>query len=473
MAKQPTPVTQNIDRPMFPSELPKHGLDWQVQAGEGVDTSGYYIQNTARVFRDGKWQINHNRAKKVELPESLPQTTDSIFLLKGVRLNLLGSTSFKIPIKDHSTVGALRLTGPNNEQVNYSVWMHDDGTVEVEISGDATRNISYVNLIETLVPSESGQVHAVGRITPVTDYNKLSERARMVIQHAGVTPVKDLIPENIAVDLRASHNYSLNPSGKDQVDQALSPEEYADAIFEVSGCNCDVCNTALGVLTSADPNGKPFNMAFGYLNTANGPESSNLGYLRQERAHAFGIKEDGRIVDATPSDLADDQMTQQYAQLLSTPGEDSSENQEWQDEFNDLAKDQDIINKVKALIAIGGVTSSFYIAGKLSRVLRRIHPRETTSSLIDKSVLSIFTQNDLKKVFNFLTWLSFGKPGQLNLDAEMNYEDKEQILRALRQNVNYAKLDEYSRNAVKYDGIVSLDEPIRLKVRLLAKYLLS
>ncbi|MDO8657457.1 MAG: hypothetical protein Q7K55_01855 [Candidatus Levybacteria bacterium] len=481
--EQPAPIIRGAEQsPGFSDRLPKHSLEWAVDAREGFNPYGMYITDTARVFKDGKWEINKNRVKKIEnIPPILSIEGSRAFLTKRIALNPIGETSFKVPTKDHSRLSALKLSRLDGGKIDHTVWEHDDGTVEVVIPGGVLGG-GIADVIIVLAQDEKGQVHAVGKAEPPLDENELTDRVRFLLKQAEVSSNSgEDIPQSMSQLVAAGNTYSLNPPNGHLINEAKNGEEYVNKMEEVRSCKCDVCNTQAVLAGSALPGDFSYNIAFGFLNQPGNLESfPNDSFLQGENLHAIGIDGEGRVPDATATSLAEDALTKAFFELQQKSSEQTKEDKlrEWNAQADDVAKKaaekQDLINKLKLFGALATTTSGFFLARQGSRFIRRVNLGQKAEEVTENVVMSMFSGEEFRKAYNFLAWVSFGKNKVIssNLEAGVSHKNKKEILKAMRGNVDYEKLSSYLKKPTRYDKRKAISTVERMKFRALARYLM-
>ncbi|MDP3724457.1 MAG: hypothetical protein Q8R11_02360 [bacterium] len=469
-------------------EVPKGNILWRIDAEHGFERSGYYITGTSRTFQHGQWDLVRERTQELHLPKSLESSQSQGILRSLLIPNLLSETRLKIPIKDQARLAALSLIGPEGQQVPFSAYELVDGTVEVVIPQSAYRLWKYgwIDMTATLVPSESGQVHATGPLEPRVDFKFLTDKAHSALEQA--TKMPGDVDENIAEIVRSTHTYAINPKGKEQVEQAQSAEGYVNAALELPFCQCNVCNTQSVLLASAS-NKSDMNIAIGFLGIPEHPDSlGSKQFLRANRTHAFGIDAKGKIIDATASvaETSPSDASTEVDEKKKEADLDNSLEKEWQQTLDATVQHvQEKENLLHGLLVLSGLataTGGFFLTTQLARFLRRttapirekMHVKNVRE-LSEKFLLEQYSMDDLTRAFNFFSRISHGRESSTgDLAIPIRASSKEEAVRLIQDNIDLEKVSRFIKNPQPFEkafGEHALSLETRLKLRTLAVFL--
>lgn len=455
----------------FPLGLLPHRLDWKVQATGAINPYGYYTQKTSSRLENGSWIINNEAKEKLLLPPYFDETIPHILLSKRVGLNLDGNTTFRIPVKDGTNLSALRLTDRQGNIVPAGTWKLTDGTVGVELQ----RNLleggpAWIDVNVYLTASDVPQVKAVGEIPPV-DPNKIDPYILEDLRGLEAYTANKVITEFV----KNNHLYSLDPPGKSLLRGVSSPEDLVNVISLLSGCSCEICNSESVLLSTIDGDDDPLSMAFGYLHGNFNPAAKGKSFLLGEAYHAYGIDAQGEIFDATPSQPADDQLTQRYFEAREGTRGNSSDPQdsEWAALQQEIAQKsqtpEDFIHNVKLLVIFLTSVAALSLVKPGINLAKAAASWDNLLLLGDKAAEKLFSKEDLELAYNFFSWMSWAKD---ELPIGTCRIKGIGILGLVRNGVNSESLSDYLAVPEPLEDKAGLSLIDRAKMRILARYLL-
>lgn len=466
------PIEQKLASSEFPLSAPERELTWKIEGDLPID--GYYITGTSHDFSDKTWQLEDDRQRISTLPSALPENTLHLTLSRNVALNQFGPTRLRIPMRTDTQVSALSVAASDGKEIPFTVYRVEDGMVELEIKPALTDTPPAATIQAFLTPSETPTIHAVEEITPVKT-EQLSEESQNILKEASSS---DNPVSTIFTSVQNDHNYSLDPGRKELLTQAHTPEEVVNATAEIEGCSCSVCNTEAVLLASTLSENETVNAAFGYIAKNDHNAGRNDGYLGEERKHAFAIDEDGKILDATPLQLADDEMTKQYHEVLTQQGTATDEWENVQNKVLAEAEQQKALANQLKLGALGiAAAGSFFALRQARNILRKQLPPEKAQELTDNAFLSAFSSEELTNAYDFLTWLSWGGEEQSIATSRLEIDNKRELLNKIRDSVHYERVAQYIQSSKSLERVAGRRNPdlkskIGIKTRLLAAYLL-
>lgn len=466
--------------PSFPKGVPKHSLDWKIKGN--MPSDGYWIMSTFNTFTDGAWMGGFaNRTTMgdvgLNLPDKIEEKPSYINISKYVTYKD-GDALLKIPIKEGTTISAVNVAALGGEKISRFVSQEPDGTIWVHVNAGAVEGTTgTVKLTYQLVPSGAAgeSVHALGKINPI-DFSKLSPKAKKIITLAQANSAfrSSSFIDELAREIREDHKYSINPEGRAKVENAKTPEEYINAVADLKSCDCDVCNSALALASSLSTEKSYTNIAYGYNNMPGSLAGAGGNFLRGETRHAFGIDNNGRIIDSTPGIPADDWETLEYIKMLHGNGSGiNTEEAEWQAQMEYLGKSADRQREVEtALKVLAGMLGGL-AAWQVAKLIRRNKDKLDVGKLKDDFLLKFIKEKDLKQAYNFLTWVSYGdKSKNTSNVSTAEFSDKKEILEELKRNTDYGQLASYLENPKLFENQYSLPKRQRLRMRSFAQYLL-
>lgn len=460
-------------------ELPSFKPEWRIAAN--IDASGYYTLFTSHQFADGQWLANTKRERAVTFPQSLDKSLPQIVLSKRFSLGPFeGSKSVKVPIKDGARLGAIAVVNNDGKPVFFSSWQLTDGTVEVVVERKAVNSPSFVDVIVILTPADSSAIHAVERVE-APDLSKLNEAALSKLKTAqkDSKTSRDFFG-SVQKVVSGSHRYSLVSINAEGLKKAKSQEEFLNAIAADGLCRCSTCNSE-AVLLSAIANTPDhfLNMAQGYLvgfSERNPDSAPDTRFLRAGFRHAYGITRDGSIVDSTPSLVSNDPLTLAYLSRLGQYRLDelgASENNQWQEELSAIAGRAGQLKKTLMVAAILAAVSSFFLLRGGAPILRRAVRAENLEAILQGAVLTLYSKEDLEETYALFLELSYKRdpsyPIRLYRDGP-GVKTKKELLQLMGNTVNLERVEAYLRDPIFL--VASEIEPVRLKFRLLAQYLM-
>lgn len=479
-------IVRQYEKPRFPDDLPQPGIDWKI---EGTDANGYYVTDTSHQFTEGVWKTNHEVKSKLNLPYALSSDLlpTAINEERFIPLNQITDTTLKIPIKLGTRLGALAILAPDGSKIPHQAFELTDGTVQVDIAQNIINNAPSARIEAFLIPSSTDTVHASDRITPI-DTTKLSTLAKAENDIATNPTNPGDNPEKLIRNIVAgTHTYSLNPPGKEALNNAKTPEDIINIVADLPSCDCEVCNSASVLASSIDTKGPAVNLAFGYIAEDNHTTGRGDGFLRSEAAHAFGINDQGEVLDSTPSTIASDQMTQDYVNLLhqtTSENDNTTSNNAWEQQQRKIQEDAQTkkteADGLKVIGALLAATTGAYVARQASKVLQRVFNRENVSKITDDIMLHFLSENDISKAYNFFGWLSHAKAqeSQFPQGKELSNIDKRKALNRIRGNIDQFKLSQYVENPKAFERLAQKHSAVLTpvearKLRILAQYLIS
>lgn len=295
-------------KPGVSIDIPASAPDWLIRS-YATRESGYYTTATSHFINgSGAWELNTEEDKKIELPKEVSPETPRLELEKFIMISPLRSTSIKLPMRDGTDVAALKVIDPNGKEVAVEITKLTDGTVRVDIPA---QTVSVVRIIHSLTETEDGGVTAVGSVN-APDLAKVSDEtkqkiAKMQANGTGTTEVSNAV--------KNEYTYSITTHPEFDINKAKDHEHFMDLMTMNESCDCDVCATYALSIAALDPNNK-VNFAEGYLHNVNNVASGRKPYIDQASRHGYGIDDKGKIIDATPPGVTNDQPTQESIQSL-------------------------------------------------------------------------------------------------------------------------------------------------------------
>lgn len=472
-------ITETFRRTDFPDAIPTHSLDWRISGN--MPTNGYYTISTShQLSTNGEWEINRERVKEIKYPPSV-SAEQQMVLERRFILNAFGETTFKIPIKDGTSLEALKILDGEGKDVSYNAYLISDGTIEVTIENKLFDSSSFVEVSAQFVEAKELSVRATEKIDLINE-SLLSDEARRILNESrAVAQSGDAFENAIAQKIRDNLDYSLNPPEKDRLDQARTPEQMVNTILDLSGATCDVANAGSVLLASADPDPNSYvNIATGYL--AFIPDNPDAGrnndFLLREAFHAYGIDEGGKIRDATPSRISNEKMTQDYVNSLSSAQQTKQDvvDKEWEQTKNAIAAQaqikEDLANRVKAVGALLTAVSGYFVTRQATNFLRRMVGKKDIGQIADEILLKVYSKNELAKAYDFFSWLSWGGDREMRKVSPEQTKEKADILETMKNNVRYDKLDSYLHAPRYFEKHARISIIDGMKFRLLARYVM-
>lgn len=463
-------VENSINARFTNGQIPSHSLDWKVTSSGNIDTGGYYILNTSYQMNPGSptWSTDHPAIKVVEgmdVPKQ-PEGSDYIDLQKRVKVGDEHFTIVKLPIKDSTKLGAVKLSENGRSSINYRLMSLEDGTVEMIIEPyDKDSHVEDIDVY--LVPGET-QVHAFRKVAPINE-KKLSPDAEALVEKAYTdTKASDSGYHQEITDLvRHDHKYSLVSPLEDQINSAKTPEETVNLSEQSQTCDCVICN-AESVLLASAVDGTPVNLADGYFH------DSSSQFLDGATSHAFGIDSKGKILDSTPGVPADPNE-KVSPDALGNP------EKEWQDKLDKMEKDSQLPFFLKAgakslaeaLVVFGAAAFGLKkVIGSRRRARFNEKIKEAAEAWTkqqqfirdtEESLLEELSEDDLNKARGFLNWVSYGGGKPYNPGIPRGEMSKAELLAAIKQEVDPVKMAEYINNPSAVDKMFSSGEQVKFR----------
>lgn len=457
-------ATQDTVEPGFSSEVPKSVPEWHIEGALKAD--GYYITDTSHEYKDGGWKLNDEIKQKLDF-ESLPPIgpdTPQQKLTRVVPLNQTGETEFKLPLRVRSQVQNVTVIDGDGNNVDFHAYELTDGTVKLVIPNNLVGSLPYVTVSHTLVDSLQGGPHAAKPIKPL-GLDKLDPEVRTRILRTTTEEEYNRVG-NIAKFVSESHTYSI-VGDSDALRGDGSPEALINAVSNLASCDCDVCNSQAVLEASSTQSPQIVNMAFGYIGVNGHNAGSGGDALRSNSRHGFGIDVYSNVIDATPSVLAGDEITNEYVNQLrqgenaeSTSTDSSNSWEEVSRQIKEQAtrekEETDRLKVAGAAMAAAGSSLVAYGGLRLMRHVRKKFPPEHVDAGvadIEQSVLlARWSKNDIQKAYRFFDWLSWGHTeSPLGNDQKIEVEDKQELMQRLRGNIDPSKLAQYLEDPKAYE----------------------
>ncbi len=446
-----TPPLAQRDSIIFPETIPQSNPDWKLETHGDIASRGYYLLSTSSEYKDGAWIVNTSRENAVELntaelANSIPQDGSYISLTKAITLNLQGNADFKLPIREHSTLGALQVTDINGKQIDpseYKVIRLEDGTIEVIVSRNPFSPIGTVRIKEYLVDTNDPTVmiHAIKPIDINWHEDLLSPQVQDLLRKARQLPHETVY----LLSLIRRGQYSINPSNKNLlINSGNTPEEKLNAMMALTGSDCEIADSAYAFLASIDhtndDGGIEFvNIARGWT-IGNTPSGSNVIYFNDLVAHEVNIEKRGYVVDATPlGSISDDKMTQDYLKAVADSGSDNTKADSfWEKKQQSLIKEEQDRERLMETFEIAlGLTLSVaggYAGLKAGKFIKGNIPsreewQQYRAQQLTTSVLNKYTLEQLQEAIKFFGWISWGYsaggkyPKDENIDPNISKDD--------------------------------------------------
>lgn len=490
------------------SGLPKRGIDWNVTSISDMDTDGYYTLYTSSAMDSrGEWEIMDQSSivregdslKAVDLggEENISLSKDlgfpldigpSIILKREIDVKDLKDRIVKIPIKDGTTLVSWQVEDESGRIVGSEAYLQPDLTETLFILGDAqgSQVRQRFTIRVQLMPISKEFEHELS-VKPTSDgkqkidVKKLAPELQDEIHLIRGSSGGDVesMEQIVANFIKDRHEYSVDTSQDKALENASTPEQVLNAINSLKVCDCEVCATEAVLLTQAiltEMNAPSHvGLGIGYLHDiGNDPSStsSNSVGLTQETMHAYEINQNGGIIDATPSKISNDRVTQEYLKMLESQQNDSqsTENSTLSSEKNQVPAEKYIELIAALLVITAGVTLSKPGYEKLSEIISKDNARHFTDSL----VLSQYSYEELESAYNFFSYASFaGINSKYPLKSNMKekYATKEDLLQAMRSNIPTEALHEIFKAPHTMEQSNPNSQRTKLKIRGLAKYL--
>lgn len=459
----------NINRP---GGFPKNEVVWQVESigPNPISPVGYYTEGLASdlTFK-GEWELEtrinkedngkeriYNRSDITSFEDYLSKNEEQNFLLLTRKLNInrLTPTTLKIPIKDGTAPVAMSVVDNEGNSLDYEVLELMDISAQLIIppSGSINNEVVIKTVLErSSYPIFKARYNAVEQLIFKEQLNDKVLADLEAVRNISRIPIPIFLPRTGFLDtpdftnftkldvntfkyIQERFRYSISSQKRGEV-----PSDVMNNIANSEICECTLCNTYATLLYGIADQGyasrvNPINLAQGYLNTSD----SRISFLRKDRAHAYAIDARGNILDATPTNMADDEITKQYLEQLAKPIETQSSAQS----KNDLDP--------KGLLWAGGTLGLMGLVFLGRALSKKVRIPEVDK--VDKLVTKILGQKDLEELGEKALWLSWGDKSKDYLNTEAM---KDKDLRFLRENSSVEKINKSKK----------------LKLKLLAEYI--
>lgn len=460
-------------------KLPEHNLDWAIGGYNGANVSGYYTTHTAADIVKGQWQFNQELLGEVQFPQDIDP--------KSTHVGMYSYTSaqqIKLPIKNQTRIGSVKVQDEKGVPIAFKTLLYSDGTVEVVIP-QKPAGAYWMRIEASLVPDQAGQVQGKGEIKPI-DLSKLTPRARQYVEETvAIAKVSPLFYDLVATQIRESYRYTIDPKNTKAVKElkeANSLEAIINALVQFDGLNCGQANTLAGAIVSLDgAEGGPVK-AMGFLVQAGLPSSSKAGLYR-EALHAYLIYQ-GKVIDATPTELMSNPLTLEFLQMLhpSTEGQPEIPKTDGT-KINDQLPESRFSPQNALLAGVAAVTLAG-MAGLWWKSRREDHltleervfnkegrnedPSVEPSLHYQPGVLANhFDEQGLAESGSFLKWVCFG--GDRNYSPSTITEDEESLIR----NMPISGLKRYLADPTVYEQKAAIDQNQAILYRSVAQKIIA
>lgn len=457
-------------RPDFP-EL-KSDLLWKIEDNtkpeSNLKADGYYITSTASAYESGEWDINNSLENSVLLNNAeLAKANDqdsSITITGDMILDISGSASFKLPLRDSSTLYRLNIVDANGnslDQGSYKVYRLEDGTFEVRVSLGFAKASTFITVKEVLIWSKDS-VHAIKRI-PTIDVSKLDNHALELLKNNEQT-------QQQLAQAVGSGIYSNNPADNGVLDNLDgSPESFINAADNLNGKNCAVSNTEYALLSSVLNSQDYVNIAFGYGGSVNGNSSK---YIDNVESHVFTITNNGNIIDATPSKVLTTQQSTGNTQ--ETKGADLDT--VWNQKENDLKRQADLDKAIEGLaliLGLGTLGTALLLAPKGVGSLRRNLTQKKNNSFMPGELdLEGLSLEKLQEAYDILNWLCYGgRKLPTSTSPIASFQNPAEFIKRAKEGLARTPIRAYLRNPEVFERNLGITNPQAL--RQLARLALS
>lgn len=449
--------------PVSPS-LPYHQTDWAVSNipskwGEVMSSAGYYLESTsAQLDNKGQWVVNEEVESEETYPSLVNLRSPSLVLGKRILTNIIGSTVFKTPIKDGTSMTAIDIKDADGRQVEFHAYKLTDGTRKIVIDRTTDLLTKPVDVKVFLQPSSKKEIKAAGQIKPIVDVSKLDERfvnmfGSLYKRSRDRSIVRSVVAEMVSI----RHNYQVAPLSKGQIDSISSPDSLLNTAFHSIGCNCGLCSSELILADSLYETSSSLNAGFGYLKdlNANPASSKKSRGLNRENYHMIGIDSEGQIFDPTPTRISDDPQTKAYMELLNSEFQDSSEL------FTaEVRKREAIVNSAMILSVLLSLTGGYYGLDFLRSRVRIPKPSINLSK-----VLSYYSDETLQKAAALFATVSWRKDAVFK-DSGLIFDSRQETVDFLRDNTNLERVSRFLLTRSMPEGFNFSD---RIKMLFLAR----
>lgn len=430
-------------RPGFFDKLPEHRVDWNITGVGDIRTDGYYTVSTSHeITPTGEWIINNNRSFQLGWENGVGGNREGvphILVEKRVARKDIPARGIKIPMRDGTMFYGLKITARDGNLVPYILNFLTDGTNEVEISSDFVGD--WVDVQALLAEGiDSTAVRAAKKMQPINK-SKITPDLRESVESISSSYFSDdFKKEVIALGVASSHDYSIDPQGKETVEKPQSPESLVNAIQALKGCDCDVCNAEAVLLSSLIPGSESkVNLAIGYLKGVDNPSAGEGEVLDAASYHGYEIDENGSIFDATPSTIANDLLTQLYIHP-----------ELWEESQRDMFEAQQLILLASGLALF---TGGFYARRPIERRVRKVVNKKQAKEVADDLLLNAYSRDDLERDFDILSQLAYRKPGNpVRIQPRDNelvrekYRTKQEFLDTMREyHLGQGNFDDFFR----------------------------
>jgi hypothetical protein len=464
--------------------LPPRTVDWLILNEGDIPMIGYYTLETSHRIENGEWVINQDRARVLEVPKPPYETESSIkindknylHLTQRLDLPFTPTYRFKLPVREGTQLSYLDMS---LENATYKVYELTDGTIEIEINHKDMLDFNPVIEIDAYFTKViTPTIKAKTSITPI-DSKKLDQDNLQKIEDIKSNAPRGGFVTSIAEKVKGSHLYSLASRFQDRLHHQRSGEELVNIVASDEVCACDTCTAGAVLESTLGQTSDDFaNIAFGYLNGVHaleGRENRYLSFLRGDTRHAYMIKNDGSIVDPTPSVSNGDELTEKYLDNIRRNSRGSEDHNTYFrrqsaliDKYFHGQKPGDYLKILRILGGFGLVSAAYLGFRFLNNTERRSIMAQRAKRTRRSLFLATLSDKDLDLANNFIPWLSFGEGlvmGQESFDLS-----KEEKYGRARRNYSAEAIDRYKADPSPLEvkaGIKGLDA---LKMRYLARF---
>lgn len=451
----PTLVEQLHYQTTFPqAELPSRP-EWKITSA-GLNPAGYYTEATSHSLQPGaRWEVVNDRVRILDLPAQITGESNLV-LERKVDLPLREKLTIRLPIKNGTSPVALAVSQSNGSPAEFKAYQLADGTVEVEVEQTYPRYTPWVGIRYILAETQQPQITATQKLSSLLTeqlhpYSQdIINRATEAVKRGG------RFSRYLRSEIINNYYYSLYSDQNHKLLTAQTAEDLANAISSLRECPCGVCNTFEVLLASKDSSEEVLNMAFGYIHNldtlASGRDSN---YLVTRGRHAYGITDQGIILDATPF-----RLSESYLERIKRAGEIRAVDQDslWQSEQVKLENDglakNALFHSALLFLLAASLIPAYKGAEWIKDTGRRLLEEPNRIRGVDKLILSTYSQDSLLRAEDFMTWVSWGdlQNRDRNLTAQNLSLSNKEVLATIRHRVNYDRLRDYNYHPGDFEG---------------------
>lgn len=482
-----TPTEQSVRQ----SGVPTAGLEWKIDGT--LNPEGYYINGTSHEFTNGIWKIEKDETEELDLPTSFDTKNHPNFLTlaKTLPIHPIYENAIRIPIKNGTELSALKVVGPNNNEVRYKVVKMEDGSVELRLGG-IVNVVSSAEVTAYFTPTDKPQIHATENL-PAIPLKDLSKEAANTVTNAIQTlDANNAKPEDISNALfdavRKDHRYSVSNEANEKLAEAKTGAQLINLVADLPAASCEVANSEAILMTSPISGIPAVNMAYGFHVSEHHPAGSIGNFLKREAGHAFAVDANGVILDATPDVDPNriDEQTQKYLNLLK--GTDQTSNTQtdpWTQELQKIVQEAEeqkgFADKLKIFAGLATGAAGVFVARQASKLLERFTRDKniSVSQVAENMFLGAFSEKDLQKARDIFSWISYADAdSNVHVNEINDNVSKNKILDTIKNSVNYERLEHYFENPKELNTImkkrgIELSQVEEVKLKLLAQHVLT